>query len=161
MIKYKFSVLSHFWSTLLVIHYFLVLITRPNIQCTQPEEINRQHSPNSSSSPLELTQIGEISLWSCLLNNKQNTNLISLIPNRSKCFCFFAKAFPLCAINRKKLDVFLPLHIKCVCMCGCEVNNWANESPNVSSDFWPLGCQQAFGTSNPGASVHHPQDHLR
>lgn len=43
-------------------HNFLVLITSPNVQHTEPGEINRQRSPNSFSSPLELTQIGEISL---------------------------------------------------------------------------------------------------
>lgn len=127
LINHKSSVLFLFWSTLFIIHNSLVLITVPNAQRAEPEEINRQHSPNSSSSPPELTQIGEISLWSCLLNNKQNTNLISLIQNRSKCLCLLWKPSFWVLLLKIKLSwtsvrvlplVDLLMHAVCVCVCG-------------------------------------------
>lgn len=138
LIKHKSIVLSHLWSTLFIIHNFLVLIAVPNVQHSEPGEINRQHSPNSSSSPLELTQIGEISLWSCFLNNKQNTDLISLIPNHSKCLCFFMKASLLCAVVKEKVGCVLPLHILFVCAC---VFLW------ITAQMNPQVCCLAFDLS--------------
>lgn len=102
----------------------------PNVQRSEPGEINRQPFQNSSSSPLELTQIGEISLWSCLLNNKQNTNLISLIPNRSKWQFFFTIAFLLCGIVLIKKESWM------FYLCVFCVDESVYLSSNVAADFY-------------------------
>lgn len=54
-LKKKSAVLLYFLSTLIIIHNSFVLIAVPGAKLTKPKEINRQRSPNSSSSPLELT----------------------------------------------------------------------------------------------------------
>lgn len=75
---------------------------------------------------------------------------------------FFMKAFLLCAVvtDKTKLDG-RQCFISVYCVYVCEfVDNWANESPNVSFDLWPLIWQKAGGASCPDASVLFPQEHF-